>query len=143
MTIVKLLRPFLSAEFDFFGIHHDYVIAVVNMRRPSGLVLARQRAGNAYRKLTKTLSGSIDDVPTVRGLCRRLLIGAHNQGILRESPVGVKDSNRAKLRSYRRGYRLQIQTYPRPKGLANELLWKQRLAGSTGKEMRRRPRPER
>ena len=47
VTIVELLLPFLAAQFDLLGVEHDYVVAVVDVRRPRRLVLAGKGARDA------------------------------------------------------------------------------------------------
>ena len=46
VTVVELLPPLLAAELDLLGVDHDHVVAVVDVRRPGRLVLARKRTRN-------------------------------------------------------------------------------------------------
>ena len=90
VPVVELLLPLITAELDLLRIDDDHVVAVVDVRRPGRLVLAREGAGDPHRKRAETFAGRIDDIPSMLRLGRFLLVGAHNQGILRESPRSVK-----------------------------------------------------
>ena len=94
VAIVKLLVPLLSAQLDFFGVEHDHVVAVIDVRRPGRLVFARKRARNSHGKRSEALSRGIDDIPPMVGLRGFLLVGAHNQRILRESRSPSSDESR-------------------------------------------------
>jgi len=83
VTVIDLLIPLLAAEFDLIGVDDDDVIAVVDVRRPGGLVLTGERAGDPDGEGSKALTGRIDDVPVVLGLRGLLLVGTHRVPLYR------------------------------------------------------------
>ncbi|MNY63760.1 hypothetical protein D3C86_2007650 [compost metagenome] len=77
MPVVLLVGVLLARKHGLLGVDHDDVVAIVNMRREGGFVLAAQAVRDDGSEATDNEAFGVDDDPLLLHLCRLLNEGRH------------------------------------------------------------------
>ena len=84
MPVINFFCFLASTDKNLFGIHHNYVVAGIDMGRVIGLVLAPQTFRDLACQAPERLARSINDIPVMRNILlthtHRLHFGARTTG---------------------------------------------------------------